>query len=281
MLVNKILPFLAAEIFSLHREKNVAYHDIAVLIKDRYMAKEVVDYLKVHGIPAASKQGALITESIAYFALKEMLAAVCFPSDLSKVKAALGGPLIGWDQRQLERGSDNPELLQAKAQMHSLRNILLEKGFGAFFQTLQDEILGRVDQSLYLDLRKLAELCIEEAMARDVQGAGFLDFLTELGIESHREDPRLKTATQEEKGSVAVMTIHVSKGLEFDTVFALGTAARHKPSELIAVDQEMRPYCPEDPDCRRSFEEQDAENASTLRGPNTRKKTALRPAFDR
>jgi exodeoxyribonuclease V beta subunit len=275
MLENKILPFLAAEIFSLHREKNVEYHDIAVLIKDRYMAKEVVDYLKSHGIPAASKQGSLITESIAYFALKEMLAAVCFPNDLSKVKTALGGPLIGWDQRQLEKGWDDPDLLQAKAQMHSLRNTLLEKGFGSFFQRLQGEMLGRVDQSLYLDLRKLAELCIEEAMARDVQGARFLDFLTELGIESHREDPRLKTAAQDEKGSVAVMTVHVSKGLEFDTVFALGTAARHKLSELIAVDQEMRPYEPEDPDCRRSIEEQDAEKMRQLYVALTRAKRRL------
>ncbi len=275
MLENKILPFLAAEIFSLHREKNVEYHDIAILIKDRYMAKEVVDYLNVRGIPAASKQGALITESIAYFAFKEILAAVCFPNDLSKVKTALGGPLIGWSESQLSRGPHNPELLQAKAQMNSLRNILLEKGFGAFFHTLQDQVLGHVDQSLYLDLRKLAELCIEEAMARDVQGAGFLDFLTELGIEAHREDPRLKNAAQEEKGSVAVMTIHVSKGLEFDTVFALGTAARHKPSELIAVDQEMRPYCPEDPDCRRSLEEQDAEKMRQLYVALTRAKRRL------
>ncbi len=295
MLEKQIFPYLASELDALHREKGVEYHDIAILIKDRFMAKEVVDYLKLRGIPASSKQGALITDSVAYFALKEMLAAVCSPSTLSKVKAALGGPLIAWGQNQLNKGLDDPSLLQAKAQMQSLNHILFEKGFALFFQTLLhsrwgdspmtllEEMLGRGELSLYLDLRKLSELCIEEAMSRDLQGEGFLRFLMEMAMEAHREDVRLRTVAHEEKGSVAVMTIHVSKGLEFDTVFALGIAARHKPSDLMATYQEgcsvMRPYHSKDSDCRRSIEELDAEKMRQLYVALTRAKKRLYVPF--
>ncbi len=291
ILEKQIFPFLASEIDILHREKGVEYHDVAILIKDRFMAKEVVDYLKLRGIPASSKQGALITDSVAYFALKEILAAVCSPSNLSKVKAALGGPLIAWGQNQLNKGLADPSLLQAKAQMQRLNHILFEKGFPLFFQTvlhsrwgdspmtLLEELLGRGDLSLYLDLRKLSELCLEEAMSRDLRGEGFLRFLTEMAMEAHRDDTRLRTVAHEEKGSVAVMTIHVSKGLEFDTVFALGIAARHKPSDMMAIYQDgcslIRPYHSEDPDCRRSIEELDAEKMRQLYVALTRAKKRL------
>jgi exodeoxyribonuclease V beta subunit len=279
MLEEKIFPFIASEIFSLHHEKAVDYHDIAILIKDRYQAKEIVDYLKRRGIPASSKRGTSITDSAAYFAFKELLSAICFPGDMGKIKAMLGGPLIGWDHLQV---CEESHLLQTKAQVQALNHILFEKGFAPFFQTLLNTrfsdyslvegLLARGELSLYLDLRKLSELIIEETMVRDLRGDAFLTFLEEIATE-------LPTSPHEEKGSVTVMTMHVSKGLEFDTVFALGSGSRHHPSQQISIKKEGRSmitlFDGEDPACQSSLEEYDAEKMRQLYVALTRAKRRL------
>lgn len=290
MLKKKIFPFIASEISALHSQ-DVEYHEIAILIKDRYMAMEIVNYLKTHGIPASSKRAAAITDSIAYFALKELLSAVCSPYDMSKIKAALGGPLIAWDSEQMCKGPDDASLLQAKAQMQSLQSVLLERGFGVFFQellksrwgnspcTLLEEILCRGEVSLYLDLRKLSELMIEETMLRNLNGSSYLSFLEQIAIEAERDDSRLRISSHEERESVTVMTMHMSKGLEFDTVFALGVSSRHKLSEQMVIRKDgssvMTTFDPEDSACQISLEEQDAEKMRQLYVALTRAKKRL------
>ncbi len=290
MLKKKIFPFIASEIFALHCQ-GVEYQEIAILIKDRYMAKEIVDYLKTHGIPVSSKRAGVITDSIAYFALKELLSAVCSPYDIGKIKAALGGPLIAWNIEQISKGLEDVSLLQAKAQIQSLQFVLFEKGFGVFFQTLLnthwdnspstllEEMLRRGEVSLYLDLRKLSELIIEEALFRNLKGSSYLSFLEQIAIEAERDDNRLRISPHEERGSVTVMTMHMSKGLEFDTVFALGVVSRHKPSEQMVIKKNgcsmMTTFDAEDSVCQMSLEEQDAEKMRQLYVALTRAKKRL------
>ncbi len=287
MLENKVFPFLASEISRLHVENGIEYHDIAILIKDRFQGQDVIEYLKKCGIPASSKRGGSILDTDAFFALKEILAAVCAPFDMSKVKAALGGPVFAWSEEQLGGGP----LLEAKATMQSLNQVLFEKGFGPFFQTLLgtgwgtsgtpllQELFSRGDLPLYLDLRKLCELLIEEEIGRGLKGNACLSFLEEIATESHPDETRLKVSPQEEKGSVTVMTMHMSKGLEFDVVFALGIASRHPPSEQIAIKIAGRRVLslmdPLDPASMLALEELDAEKMRQLYVALTRAKKRL------
>ena len=289
-LKKKIFPFIASEIDAL-QSQGVELQDIAILVKDRYMAKEIVDYLRTHGISAHSKRAAPITHSIAYFALKELLSAVYSPFDIGKVKAALGGPFIAWSIGQICKGIEDLLLLQAKAQMQSLQSILFEEGFGVFFQTLlktrwgnspftlMEEILRRGEVSLYLDLRRLSELIIEETALRNLQGGSYLGFLEQIATDAERDDNRLRISPYEEKGSVVVMTIHMSKGLEFDTVFALGASSRYKLSEQVAIKKEGRSmvttFDAEDSACQLALEEQDAEKMRQLYVALTRAKKRL------
>lgn len=286
MFQNKIFPFLSSEISKLHTEKGIPYHSIAILIKDRFQGKAVIEYLKECGIPASAKRGGSIVDTTAYFALKEILAAVCSPFDMSHVKAALAGPLIAWQDTQLITESF---LLDAKAKMQSLSRTLFEKGFGSFFQSflctawgskpLLQELFSRGDESLYLDLRKLSELLIEEEIEKGLKGEAFLLFLENLSAEAHRDESRLRVPSQEEKGSVTVMTMHMSKGLEFDAVFALGLASRHKISEQMAIKKEGRSvitlFNPDDPDAMQALRELDAEKMRQLYVALTRAKLKL------
>lgn len=265
-------PYIATEIIALHQQ-GVELHGIAILVKDRYQGKEIVDYLKECCIPVSFMRSGSIVESPAYSAFKEVLKAVCSPHDLSKVKAALCGPLIGWE---VEKILDGSALLESKAQMQSLKTILIEKGFGVFFQNFLQTLWNG---SFYPDLRKLCELILEESLVRSLQGSKIIDFLTEVSIEADADETRLKNPFQEEKGSVVAMTMHQSKGLEFDTVFALGAIARQTLSDTQAIrkgnEQWMTVYDPEDPSCRQALEEQDAEKLRGLYVALTRAKRRL------
>ena len=334
ILENTVFPFIASVILA----SDAQYQKIAILVKDRFQAQQIVTYLKDRGIPASSKRGAAITESVAYFALKELLLAVCSPYDMSRVKAALGGPFISWNIEQLSQGLSDPSLLQAKVQMQRLNHTLLEEGFGPFLQAFLSErefcnsfdrgnyktsgsckiddfesgcnpavedILEKVAETaglqpdskgrfckgrefcnsldIYLDLRKLAELLIEEEMKRGLKGEDFLLFLDEIAIEAQRETGRLKVPSQEEKGSITVMTMHMSKGLEFDTVFALGLASRHKIADTITIKKQdssdisrvTMVLDAKDLACQLAIEELDAEKMRQLYVALTRAKRKL------
>ncbi len=249
LLQEKVFPYIASEII----QSKAPYHDIAILVKDRYQAKELVAYLKECRIPASFKRGKPIKESDAYFAMQEVLDAASSPFDLNRLKIALGSPCIGWTDAELHCPPDDPELLKAKAEMVMLHHILSEKGFGPFFAAFLGTPWGKKMEKgdFYQDLRKLAEYLIEE------------------------KDLDQEMVSQEEKGSIAVMTMHMSKGLEFDTVFALGVASRTKPSDWITIQNKMVLFDPLDPDCQRALAEQDAEKMRQLYVCLTRAKRRL------
>lgn len=274
-LSGKVFPYIASEIHRLRNDKGIALHEIAILIKDRYQGKELIDFLKTQGIPATAKRAGTLLDSPAYPVLKEVLAAALSPFDMGKLKTALGSPLIAWRAEDLARQTQDSVLLEARGKMQKLSETLYERGFSSFlhalFKTawkkeempLLQELLGRGELSLYLDLRKLSELIIEEETLKGLKADALPAFLEELAADEHKEESRLKTPPEEEKGSVAIMTMHMSKGLEFDIVFSLGAASRHKRPEYISLKKEgipeIAPFDPTDPACLKALEEIDAE----------------------
>lgn len=292
VLEKKVFPWIASEILKL-LSNGLEPHDIAVLIKDRFQGQALVEFLKECGIPASSARGALVTDSVACEAIKELLAAALSLHDTGKLKVVLGGPFIAWNDTLLNQGYENPRLSLAKAQMQLLSAILFEEGFGPFIQkflsiswgeekgaSCLEEMFRRGDALLYSDLRKISELLIEEEMARGLKGQSLLRYLEEIGLQhTHSEEARLKIASPEERGSVCLMTTHMSKGLEFEAVFALGIASRHKPSGHIPVKKEGRNWItsldPKDPHCQLAIAAMDAEKMRQLYVALTRAKRHL------
>lgn len=283
----KIFPYIASQIQQMQQE----LHEIAILVKDRYQAKRVIDHLKKWQIPSHFKRGSAIADSPAFFAVKLLLKAALSPGDTSKLKAMLGSELICWSETQLIGSATEPALLDAKMQMHHLHHELITRGYGSFFQqwlqssfekggkTVLEKILERGAVALYTDLRRLAELLIEEELTSQLSAAQLLQFLEEIEWESSQEDGRLRSMSQEEKGSVVVMTTHLSKGLEFDTVFALGLICRQRsfPEAVIKSDGKsvLTLFNAEDPHCKRARAELDAEKLRQLYVCLTRAKSRL------
>jgi exodeoxyribonuclease V beta subunit len=288
---NVLFPFLASEIWALKQKRDVPWEEIAVLVKDRFQAMRLLTYFKQYSIPSSFRRGENISGSDALFAFKDCLEAVLNPSDLSTLKIALGGILIGWNETHLRADWNSSFLHRAKIHMQLLQKTLLEKGFGPFFhsflnlpwfldeQGIGEKILRRGDLALYQDLRKLAEILIEEELTRKLQGEDFLIYLREMQGLAEEQEQRFAIPPTESRGSVSLMTIHLSKGLEFDTVFALALASRHMIREDEPVkkgsERQWIAFEETDPACLEAMEEIDAEKMRSLYVALTRAKQQL------
>ena len=90
------------------------------------------------------------------------------------------------------------------------------------------------------------------------------------------EHPHLKRRPLNDSNAVTLMTIHMSKGLEFPVVFALGLIKRHTtPTEFIQHKQKWLPFQPEHPTCQSILQSQEAEKLRQLYVALTRAKTRL------
>ncbi|MDR2540082.1 MAG: UvrD-helicase domain-containing protein [Chlamydiales bacterium] len=279
----QLFAFIAQEIKQLQTHYHTPKSKIAILVKDRYQAARVVSFLSNQGISSHFNRGIALTQSSAYFGFKEILTAVLDPTDSSKVKTALGTAIIGWTKQQLIQDWKHPCFVQAKLNFQILKTIWEEKGFSCFFHSLLhtyfdpnisllQKLLSSKQTELYLDITILAEMLIEQEM----QGYREISLLRALNdMQDTLEDSRFATSSQQEEDSVRVMTIFMSKGLEFDAVFALSLASRQKTPDYIAIKDQLIPCDLEDSRCQLALEEADAEKMRQLYVAFTRAKYHL------
>lgn len=279
----QLFAFIAQEIKQLQTHYHTPKSKIAILVKDRYQAARVVSFLNNQGIAANFKRGIALTQSNAYFGFREVLTAVLDPTNSSKIKTALGTAIIGWTKQQLIQDWKHPCFIQAKLRFQILKTIWEEKGFSCFFHSLLhtyfdpdisllQKLLSSKQTEVYLDLTILAEMLIEQEM----QGYLGISLLRALNnMQNTLEESRFATPSQQEEDSVRVMTVFMSKGLEFDAVFALSLASRQKTPDYIAIKDQLIPCDLKDPRCQLALEETDAEKMRQLYVALTRAKYHL------
>lgn len=265
-----LFPFIAEEI----ERQRIPFETIAILVKDRHQARRVGAHLQSVGIASHCEKGVSLSESRALFLLKECVKAVLAPEDIGLVKSLLAGPLAGWDAPAL---AVYPKT-DVQEGLHALQRALLQEGHAAFFGDLLkhtfsrdgqtvEECLGAHDEELYAEMRSIIALCCEELLQREVP---LLSLLQEL----ERRDAALPV--RDGGSSVQILTMHMSKGLEFDTVFALGVASRHTlQDDWIKVGKQLRPLEPEAPDLAPILEESAAEKLRLAYVALTRAKRKL------
>jgi len=207
--------FIIHEIYRLNLEPQ----EIAVLVKDRYQALRVKAALQKWQIPCVLYRGASLGDSIMIDLLEELTDACHGADPLSSMKKVLLGPFVRLPIEEM-----TPEFVfQAKGLFAELAATWLKSGVAAF--------LGRFLQMRFWKSAVLQTLSREDSL--------FDDFMQIIEKVLYIDDPHqmikslrlLKKQESEERISahphgVQIMTIHASKGLEFETVFALGLASR-------------------------------------------------------
>ena len=278
-------PFIAQEVHL--GKKGGPWSQFAILVKDRFQGQRLWDFLKSSRIPAVIRRSAPLNESDAFFALQELVEAVCFPSDLSRLKKLLGGSLIGWNREKIYGNFEKALLRDAKEKALFLQDLMFQKGFSPFFYeflasqwdsdlTVAERLLSQGDLDLYCDLQQLAEIITETVWTKPLSKEQWIASLETIRTSSIEEDSRLKRRSRADEDAVQILTMHMSKGLEFDIVFALGVASSHPPQDTLVVqDQEGSRIVPlelDDPACVSSLKEVDAEKLRQLYVALTRAK---------
>lgn len=288
----ELFPFIADEIYRLHVQEGVKLASFAVLVADKFQSDRLIKYLRSWNIAAVYQKSPSLSDSRAISAMRELLTALIDPRDESALKIALGGPILGWTHHQILSLQLSENLQAVLEQFLEWRKILWTRGFATFFDHLrfttwkgtgcsvEENILKQENiHGFYNEWLQLSNWIIRhhgESIAPEL----IIDDLLQLET-GEEERPDMQVQTVADEHAVRVLTIHSSKGLEFDIVFPIGLYKRSKtPSTFIPLPDGHGNYCQkavfeDSTEYRQYCEELDAEKMRQLYVAMTRAKHRL------
>jgi len=201
-----LLPYAISEIEKLSSDLT-SFSSYAILVKDRHQAKAALELCQVRSIPAIAKSHTPLGKTFAFQSLCELFKAIFFPKDLAIQRIVQAGPFQSFS---LSEG----------------RTLLEEKGLIPFFHKLP---LHSLEVEFEKDLRQIIEELLTWEAQQGFSFEGLLRFFKDFEKLDATEGGRRRMEV--DGNAVQILTLHISKGLEFDVVFALGLATRTPESE--------------------------------------------------
>lgn len=192
------LPYTVLEIEAL----KVPYKSVAILVKDRYEAQNAIDLLKMRQIPCVARSHESLAETFAFQSVRELLDAVSSPQNENLRSIVQAGPFS-----------------EVGKSFSYWKTLLEEKGLSHFFCSF----LSGIQLPFQTDLNQVLEELFVWEQREGFSFVGlrrFLDAFEKLDV-----DEGSRRRVDESEDAVQILTLHVSKGLEFDIVFALGLAS--------------------------------------------------------
>lgn len=236
-------PFIAQEILKLHGQgKN--FGSFAVLIRDRFQGERLESYLKSAQIPCVATSVVNLVDTMAFNFLKTVLHMLGRLEEISEIKRVLAHPFMGFSHEDLKIGLKKGKTLKAISILKTLGALYFEEGFlrfwDAFLQTSFgdsplsfEKELVRAHIEDYHDLNQLVEILAEEHLFGRLSHEELIYAVARLEEKDPEVDEYIKRRVSFEEAAVTIMTMHKSKGLEFDIVFALGVCVRSSFQEEV------------------------------------------------
>ncbi len=184
---------------------------VAILVKDRYEGETALNLLRERGIPCVARSHEPLGGTADFLFLREFLDAVLVPNDENLKSIAEEGPF------------------STDKSFSYWKSYLEEKGLAKFFTALFKET------PLSNDLKQTIEEIFAWEQREGFSVDGLKSFLRAFEKLDAEEGARRKMDGVQD--AVQILTLHVSKGLEFDVVFALALA-----SGSPASDEEPEEY---------------------------------------
>lgn len=290
-----LFPAIADEILRLHESESIPFKHNAILVADRHQARRLTAYLKQRNIGVKAQKGKDLSNSSVVDSLRELLTGILNFHSRSSLAVALGGRLIGMTHAELQALEDESKMVKILIQCEQLRVTLNQHGFASFFQQFMqtswhedkksvcEKLLNAYEgHELYRLLQDLADLLIEEEHERDLHPFGLIGYLDNLQLSRAQDSDSLESYIDLDVDGVSILTTHISKGLEFENVFALGLINRSRLSEhdlipIIKGDKTIlyAAKSDDDPLYKQHCEESDAEKLRQLYVALTRAKSKL------
>lgn len=215
--------------------------DVAILVRTNTEAAEYLAALRKAGIPSVvAKSGDIFkTQEIKHLYL--FTRALVFPQRQGALQAGMVTALWGATAESvLELQADENRLQDAFNIMESLRQVWRRQGFLAMvyrafdvFGT-QQRLLSEPEGAASLtNLRHAAEIVESQSRMASLSHEGILRWLElEMGKDHHPGmEAELRMPTYQ--SGIRIMTMHKSKGLEYEIVFCPGFSKEHKPNKTV------------------------------------------------
>ncbi len=200
----------------------------AVLVKDRFEAFRLTAYLQNLGMSVSTTSTANITEGDAFSFLVLLSKLIKSPKNQSLAKEFLFHPFIHWDLEKIKLGLENSDFRFALTKLIDLSKLYKEEGYPA----LLTEIINMIDIEKIEDYADFIQIC---GLILENKPESLHKFLEKLSILDADDHGYLKRKPLFDKSKIVIMTSHMSKGLEFDVVFALGTSHKSAPSPINPI----------------------------------------------
>jgi len=222
------IDYVLGEILRL-RPKLSGFSSFAILVQSNQQASIWQEELQRRSLPCAAKSRIPLGSSLALQALEELFNALFFPRDPNSIKLFLVGPLVGAPVEALLQLPDLPQLyfwkltLERKGVAAFFREFLSTRweGGASFYET----IVGR-GSAFFCDFFQLLEQLISK-LPQSYEA--IMRIFCEIRDADPEEDPSARRRADAGRDAVQILTMHTSKGLEFDVVFALGVSAKTPP----------------------------------------------------
>ncbi|KAF3362544.1 Uncharacterized protein PHSC3_000782 [Chlamydiales bacterium STE3] len=251
---NFFFPFYAQEMQRLKVLEGISYQEMAILVHDRYQAKRLMRYLKQQKVPSVLQKTSSIAQSIMLPAFRDLLLGFLYPRRESLFKAALAGKIIALDFSQMQVLQESLHHAKALEQALSLKETLVKNGLGPFFKDLLDSCWLNEERSvrekmvsseggatLIDELLHIVSLLIEYEAASFASPEKIAEYIEEIILTYDTENEEFKIQQDLTLDAVNVLTIHASKGLEYEIVFALGLCNRTVLKENLISDRHKAP----------------------------------------
>ncbi len=223
---NELFPFLAAEIEFLITQAHIKPKNIALLVRDRYQSERLQSFLKKKNIPTLSKGETPLIETASYSLFEIVLRAVEDPTRQGLLHTLASHPLIALVHSTIKK---DQVLLALQTVLHTASKRFKSFGFAAMMAYLLDEpwiekatvetlLVNQGGVEAFADFRELLSLLLEKTATSPFS----LKEIQETLRAMRRESPPIVRKPLGDDEAVSIMTIHKSKGLEFDIVFPLG-----------------------------------------------------------
>jgi exodeoxyribonuclease V beta subunit len=229
--VSQIVAAVADRIVSILSDDQapVAPEEIAVLTRTHHQAQLIKAALAKLRVPAVLHSAGSVFDSREAAEMAQVLQAVAMPADPRRVRAAMASDLIGVSARKLCISAESPgnDWQRRWMQFEEYHQMWLRYGFYRMFNRLmahervRSRLLHLPDGERRLtNLLHLAELLHEASVTLQLGPEGVLKWLaTQRRTSAAAAADEQKLRLESDAHAVRIITIHKSKGLQFDIVF--------------------------------------------------------------
>ncbi len=208
-------------------EKPLAPPNVAVLTAWNRQARAMQSALSAFGIPSVLLSNASVFESREAAELHTLLAAVAEPLREGLLRTALATRLLGFGAAEIDAlSSDEGAWEKWLLRFQGWHAAWRERGFVSMFHTLEREtemrprLLGQPDGERTLtNVLHLVEILHQTAIEQRLAPGALVHWLADRRREKAVAAEEHELRLERDEDAVKVVTVHKSKGLEYDVVF--------------------------------------------------------------